>query len=221
MDLDVTGSCSSEHKVSVIFDKNTGIGEIAISGKLKVHENVDDPAIEIWNAVQRNMRENIFQITGKKLVNFTPLFPIYDKGKDQTIYKLIPSKPAGDNVDDFLDEAKVILDFFYKDLFISSFQKFLNDNNEIYNLNGYSLYSACIKRIEKEEDPEKLEKDIRTIRMLLENFIEFLDLPLPYSKEAYSRKAAESTKKIRCALKNGDLPLFLVKTDLSELLQEA
>ncbi len=176
---------------SVKFDQKDGTGSIVLKGKLKVQEGVvDDPVIEIFNAVQQKMQDAIFKDKGVKLINFTPLFPIYDEGKNITVYKLVPSKPAGAPIKSFLSEAEVTLDVFYKNLFIASFKQFLEDRNEVCNYNGYSLYNACMERIGKEKDPDKKQYDIQTIKMLLENFINFLGLPLPRSKQEHEKKAA-------------------------------
>ena len=181
---------------SISFDKATGLGEIIISGELKVLQGVDDPVIEIFNAVQLKMQTAILETQGKELINFTPFFPSYDNRRNVTIYKLAPTKPAGVPAKKFLDDAGKTLDIFYKNLFFASFCQFLDDENDICNYNGYSLYRECIQRIEKEEDPNKRDYDIRTVRILLEYFIGFLELPLPKSKEAYERKGAQLTRKL-------------------------
>lgn len=175
---------------SVSFNKETGLGKIVISGKLLVRQGVDDPVIEIWNAVQLKMQTAILNTQGRELIYFTPLFPTYNEAKDETIYELAPTKPAGVPIKRFLSNAEKTLDIFYKNLFKASFCQFLNDENDICNYNGYSLYSECMKRIAKEKDPKKRDYDIRTIRMLLEDFICFLSLPLPKSKEECERRAA-------------------------------
>lgn len=181
---------------SISFDKTTGLGEIIVSGELKVLQGIDDPVIEIFNAVQLKMQTAILDTQGKELINFTPFFPSYDKKKNVTIYKLAPTKPAGIPAKKFLEAASKTLDIFYKNLFVASFCQFLDDENEVCNYNGYSLYRECIQRIEKEEDSNKREYDIRTVRILLEYFIGFLGLPLPRSKEAFERKGAQLTRKL-------------------------
>lgn len=176
---------------SVTFNKASGLGEIVISGKLSTIQGVDDPVIEIFNAVQLKKQTAILKTQGKELINFTPFFPSYNEKKDQTIYKLAPTKPAGIPEEYFLEKAEKTLYIFYADSFMAAFRQFLNDENDICNYNGYSLYKVCIERIEGESDnTKKREYDIRTIRMLLEYFINFLDLPLPKSKEETERKAA-------------------------------
>lgn len=181
---------------SISFDKATGLGEIVISGELEVLQGIDDPVIEIFNAVQLKMQAAILETQGKELINFTPFFPSYDSKKNATFYKLAPTKPAGVKERKFLEDAEKTLEIFYKNLFMASFCQFLDDENDICNYNGYSLYRECIRRIQSAENPEKRDYDIRTVRILLEYFIEFLGLPLPKSKEAYERKGAQLTKKL-------------------------
>ena len=181
---------------SISFDKATGLGKIVISGELEVLQGIDDPVIEIFNAVQLKMQTAILETQGKELINFTPFFPSYDNKKNVTIYKLAPTKPAGVKERKFLEVAEKTLEIFYKNLFMASFCQFLDDENDICNYNGYSLYRECIRRIQSTEDPEKRDYDIRTVRILLEYFIGFLGLPLPKSKEAYERKGAQLTGKL-------------------------
>ncbi len=171
----------------VIFDKAAGFGKIVIKGDFTVHQGVDDPVIEIFNAVQLSKQTAAMKNHGKELVNFTPLFPDTSI-KGLTSYQLMPSRPAGAPIEKFLNDAKETLNVFYRDLFIASFNQFLNDDNDVCNYNGYSLYRICMERIENESDAQKRDYDIRTIRMLLENFINFIGLPLPRSKEAYRRQ---------------------------------
>lgn len=176
---------------SVSFNQASGAGKITIAGKLLVIQGVDDPVIEIFNAVQLKMQTAILNDQGKELINFTPLFPIYNESKDEMSYELVPTKPSGVDVEKFLPDADKTLEIFYKKLFIASFCQFLDDENDVCNYNGYSLYKECMLRIEAEkDDPKKRSYDIRTIRMLLENFIYFLGLPLPKSKEECERQAA-------------------------------
>lgn len=175
---------------AVRFNQRTGTGSINIHGKLEVIDGVDDPVIEIFNAVQHRMETAIWESEKKRLIHFTPLFPTYDAEKDLTIYQILPTKYAEASDKQFLAEAKLTLDIFYKNLFTASFRQFLEDANKICNYNGYSLYKECIKHIREANNPEKREYDIYTTRMLLENFIQFLGLPLPKSKEECERKAA-------------------------------
>ena len=176
---------------SVSFSQASGTGKIIITGRLLVIQGVDDPVIEIFNAVQLKMQTAILSTQGKELINFTPLFPVYDESRDEMTYELVPTRPAGVDVRKFLPDADKTLEIFYKKLFIASFCQFLDDENDICNYNGYSLYRECMRRIEAEKDnPKKRSYDIRTIRMLLENFIYFLGLPLPKSKEECERQAA-------------------------------
>ncbi|MBQ8992391.1 hypothetical protein IJ103_03605 [Candidatus Saccharibacteria bacterium] len=189
--------CCSTLKIranGVRFNQKTGVGAITIHGKLETEPGVDDPVIEIWNAVQHKMQDALLEEKGRKLINFTPLFPQYDAVKDVTVYQLMPTCPDGEaSTKQFLTEAKLTLDIFYKNLFIGSFRQFLNDDNHICNYNGYSLYKECIGRIRGEKDPKKRAYDVETTRMLLEHFISFLGLPLPRSKEALERQATLAT----------------------------
>lgn len=205
----------------VTFDKTAGFGKIVITGDFLVHQGVDDPVIEIFNAVQLVKQTAAMKNHGKELVNFTPLFPDTSV-KGVTSYQLMPSKPAGVPIKKFLNDAKETLNVFYKDLFIASFNQFLNDDNDVCNYNGYSLYHVCMERIESESDPKKRDYDIRTIRMLLENFINFIGLPLPRSKEAYERQAAIVTKLLEeLDLKDTNLKFLLNPKKVVELIYSA
>ena len=203
----------------VSFNRSAGFGKIVIKGTLSVCQGVDDPVIEIFNAVQLFKQAVVLDRYGKELVNFTPLFP--EKSKGTISYKLMPSKPAGISVEKFLSDAEETFDIFYKDLFVASFNQFLNDDNEMCNYNGYNLYEACMKRIEEEPDPKKRSYDIRTIRMLLGDFINFIGLPLPKSKSAYSRQAALLSEELLASTKYGSsvISFFHDPNKVKELIE--
>ena len=180
-------------KVTIGEVTKNNIGTITIRGKFETIPGVDDPVIEIFNAVQLKMQTAIWNVNHKKLINFTPLFPVYDEKKDLTIYELLPSNHTGAPEKEFLAEAKMTLDICYKDLFIAYFRQFLEARNTICNRNVYALYKQCIEQIKAETDIKKRTGDIATTRLLIEDFINFLDLPLPRSKEELERQATLAT----------------------------
>lgn len=175
---------------AVQFNQRTGVGKIVLQGKFESIPEVDDPVIEIWNALQRSTRE---QSTGEA-INFTILFPTYDEEKDITVYELLPTNRCS-NVETkaFLAEAKLEIEILYKKNFYEKFRQFLDEKNSVCNRNLYSLYKSCLEQIENEADEKKKESDISTCRLLIEDFIKFLKLPLPQSKEAYGREAIAAT----------------------------
>lgn len=167
---------------AVKFDQKSGIGSITIQGHLAINPDLDDPVIEIWNAVQTKMQTAIRKQKGGKLINFTPLFPKYDAERDLTIYELVPTRYEGVPLNSFIAEAKITLDVFYKKMFIACFHAFLEDQNKVCNYNGYSLYQECVRRVSETSEYGKKLEYIDTTKMLLGNFINFLGLPLPKSK---------------------------------------
>lgn len=172
---------------AVHFNQKTGIGTITIHGHLALNSDVDDPVIEIWNAVQHKMQTAVKEQKGGKLIHFTPLFPKYNEEKDITVYDLVPTRYEGVTLKDFTAEAKITIDVFYKKLFIASFSAFLEDGNKVFNYNGYTLYRECIKRISSDISTEKRQEHIATTKMLLANFINYLGLPLPESKKKLAK----------------------------------
>lgn len=206
---------------AVRFNQKTGVGKIVIKGNFKTLVGiVDDPVIEIWNAVQCKMQTAILKAEGKKLIHFTPFFPNYDAEKDETVYQLMPSKPDGLPIKAFLAEAKLTIEIFYKNLFLACFRQFLEDENKVANYNGYSLYKSCLEKVEAEKDSKKRAYDIATTKMLLENFIGFLGLPLPESKEACERRAMQaSLSRIHAADKDIDKLHNLNNVELVSLLK--
>lgn len=177
---------------AVRFNQKSGIGSITIQGQLALDPDVDDPVIEIWNAVQNKMQTAVEAKNGK-LIYFTPLFPKYDAERDVTTYELVPTRYEGVALKEFISEAAVTVDVFYKKLFIACFHAFLEDQNKVCNYNGYSLYQECVKKISKEKEYGKRQEYINTTKMLLGNFINFLGLPLPKSKKNFAVKATKES----------------------------